>query len=162
MEHQKDNRKEKPNKMGQRWTDEEEKSLLSEIKRGICINDIALQHQRSVGGITHRLRDIAFRFYIGGMDMIDIIRITGLTELQITDAIERREATQKREPSLTKPITEFFAPVPTPISIATTSKDTVTMMKEITLLKEEVKELKEDVKEMLRLIHQLYDFETSS
>jgi hypothetical protein len=153
MEHQEDNRKEKPTKMGQRWTDAEEEDLLGEIKGGMCMNEIALQHQRSTGGIMSRLREIAFRFHTSGMDMISIIRITGLTELQITDTIERREASQKKGQVPMKPITEFFAPAP--VSIATTSKDIVAMMKELT-------SLKEDVKEMLRLIHQLYDFETSS
>ena len=44
---------------GKRWTEDEETRLLLEIKGGDTITDIARAHDRTYGGITSRLREIA-------------------------------------------------------------------------------------------------------
>jgi len=41
-----------------RWTTEEETLLLEEVKKGLSVEEIAKKHQRSVGGITSRIKKL--------------------------------------------------------------------------------------------------------
>jgi hypothetical protein len=83
--------------MGQAWSSDEENRLLESIKRNTQIKQIAIQHERTPGGITSRLRVIAFNLYKAGTSIEEIQTITGLTLGTVEDVIKRREDTQKRK-----------------------------------------------------------------
>ena len=81
-----------PARMGQAWTSEETKNLLNAIRDGHPINDIATHHERTVGGIRAQLCKIAADLHFNNNASIEaIIRITGLRECQIENAIFTRE-----------------------------------------------------------------------
>ena len=59
-----------PAAKGKRWSDEEEASLLLEIKSDVSISDIAKTHDRTYGGITSRLREIACKMLLNACEML--------------------------------------------------------------------------------------------
>ena len=76
---------------GKRWTEDEETRLLLEIKGGDTITDIARAHDRTYGGITSRLREIACKMLGHGKDMREVMEDTQLTEAQVNDALDRKQ-----------------------------------------------------------------------
>lgn len=86
-----------PSRMGQAWSADEENRLLESIKRNTQIKQIAIQHERTPGGIASRLRAIAFNLHKAGTSIEEIQTITGLTLEIVEDAIKRREDAQKRK-----------------------------------------------------------------
>ena len=56
--------KEYPEKLGEKWTVEEENTLLQELADNITIKDIAESHKRTLGGIIGRQKTIAYEVCI--------------------------------------------------------------------------------------------------
>jgi len=140
--------KEKYPNAGRKWTDEEEDILLEELDKNIDIDTIAENHNRTTGGINSRCNVIAYKMYLNNIDVEEIIKRTKLSKKEIQYAISLRENRPvKKEKEKEKVKT-------TQISIQPKNS-------EIAELKTEIIGLKKDVKEMLRLIHELYAFETS-
>jgi len=78
--------------MGKPWTDEEVVQLLASIKKKKSIEDIATEHQRTVGGINGQRKRLAIDYYFNDDRTIEQIgKFTGLTEEQIKDAISKQE-----------------------------------------------------------------------
>ena len=65
-----------PTNMGQKWTDEEENTLLQELDKNINIEIIAQTHNRTIGGIRGRQRTIAYNMYVKNVSIEEIIRKT--------------------------------------------------------------------------------------
>ena len=80
-----------PPSCGNRWSDNEEKELLDELSRNIDIEKIAQKHGRTIGGISARIRDIAYKMYISNFTFDKIIEATKLTREQINEIIEKKE-----------------------------------------------------------------------
>jgi hypothetical protein len=80
--------KDYPSNTGQKWTDEEETLLLEELSKNIDIQLIAQYHNRTIGGINSRRREIAYKLYSNNNSMEDIILKTKLDEDQITETIK--------------------------------------------------------------------------
>ncbi len=81
-----------PARQGKPWMDEEVQQLLQAIKRKESIEKIAAAHQRTTGGITARLRQLAADYYFNDNRPIEeIMRFTGLDKDIISDAISRRQ-----------------------------------------------------------------------
>ena len=81
-----------PSAKGARWTPDEENQLLNEIKQGMDVAQIAHIHNRTVGGITGRMREIAYRMHAQGFPMETIMRDTSLTVEVILETIEAKKA----------------------------------------------------------------------
>jgi len=76
---------------GKRWSDEEVMGVLKSIRSKKTFDTIASEHQRTVGGIISKLREIAAVYhYENEMSMELIKKYTGLDEETITDAISKR------------------------------------------------------------------------
>lgn len=136
--------KEKYPNAGRKWTDEEEDRLLEELDKDIDIDTIAENHNRTTGGINSRCNVIAYKMYLNNIDVEEIIKRTKLSKKEIQYTISRRENQPNKKEKVKS----------TQISIQPKNS-------EIAELKTEIIGLKKDVKEMLRLIHELYAFETS-
>jgi ATP-dependent DNA helicase PIF1 len=82
--------KEKPEtaKTGSRWSLEEIKSLLDEIKGKQTINSIALKHQRTEGSINSKLLGIAFSFIDEGKDIKEVSKLVNKSEEDIQEYIK--------------------------------------------------------------------------
>ena len=65
IKHQNQN-KEYPEKLGEKWTVEEENTLLQELADNMNIKDIAESHKRTLGGIVGRQKTIAYSMYLAG------------------------------------------------------------------------------------------------
>jgi hypothetical protein len=128
--------KDYPSAMGQKWTDEEETSLLEELTR-IDIETIAQLHNRSIGGINARRREIAYKMYLKNISMEEIIEQTKLDVNCIRQTIERRNKSSKSTPIEPRPNIES----------------------EIIEMKNELKELKNVVKDLASMLKAVYEFE---
>ena len=82
--------------MGCPWNDVELLQLLKEVKDKIPYEDMAKAHKRTVGGITSRLRQLAYDYYTEEKSIDEIMVITGLSKDIVVDTITRREYTDNK------------------------------------------------------------------
>ena len=82
--------KEYPSNMGQKWSDDEEILLLEELNNNIDIEIIAQKHNRTIGGINSRRREIAYKMYLKNVSIKEIIRQTKLDNNSIEETIKKR------------------------------------------------------------------------
>ena len=66
-------------------------NLLKKIREHKTVDIIAKEHERTVGGITSKLRVLAYEFYEEGKTIDQIKKYTGLSTEQIADSISKRE-----------------------------------------------------------------------
>lgn len=131
--------KEYPSNMGQKWTDEEETLLLEELNNNIHIETISQTHNRTIGGINSRRREIAYKMYLKNISMEEIMKHTKLDHECIRQTIEKRQNNNPKKNNKNKK----------PISIES----------EITEMKNEIKDLKNTIKELVDMIKAIYEFE---
>lgn len=129
-----------PTRMGEKWTDEEENTLLQELDKNINIEIIAQAHNRSIGGITGRQRTIAYSMYEKKASIEEIIIKTKLDKEQIMEIITRKENPQKK------------------VKITQEPKK-VSLENEIIEMRSEIKELKNTIKELVDTMNAVYEFE---
>ena len=86
-----------PTNGGQKWTDEEENTLLQELDKNINIEIIAQTHKRTIGGIIGRQRTIAYNMYVKKASIEEIIKKTKLDKEQIMKTITIRENPEIKE-----------------------------------------------------------------
>jgi hypothetical protein len=80
-----------PSRMGQKWNDEEVSKLLISIHKKKPIDEIASEHQRTVGGINAERRKLAADYWFNDKRTIeDICKFTGLSTTEVEDIIQRR------------------------------------------------------------------------
>ena len=138
--------KEYPSNMGQKWTDEEEAMLLEELNKNIDIETISQTHNRTIGGINSRRREIAYKMYLKNVSMEEIIKQTILDDECIRQTIEKR---QNNNPKKITEIKSEITEITNPISIKC----------EIAEMKNEIKELKNTIKELVEMMKAVYEFE---
>lgn len=81
-----------PSRHGLSWGSDEIQKLLQSIKRKETIEHIAAMHQRTVGGIKARLRELAAQYHFNdGRPIEEIMKFTGLSTDEILDTIQRRK-----------------------------------------------------------------------
>ena len=131
--------KEYPSNIGQKWFDDEEALLLEELKQNIDITKIAQNHNRTMGGINSRRKEIAYKMYLKNMPMEEIVENTKLDEGSIKQTIENRKNYSLKKTTETKK----------PFSLVT----------EITEIKKEITEIKNTIQELVEMLKAVYDFE---
>jgi hypothetical protein len=136
--------KDYPTNMGQKWTDEEENTLLQELDKNINIEIIAQTHNRTIGGIRGRQRTIAYNMYVKKVSIEEIIRKTKLDKEQIMETITRKENPQKKVKMTQEPKIE---------------PKKVSLENEIIEMRSEIKELKNTIKELVEMMKAVYEFE---
>ena len=82
--------------MGCPWETAELLQLLKEVKDKIPYEDMAKAHKRTVGGITSRLRQLAYDYYTEEKSIDEIMVITGLSKDDVVDTVTRREYTENK------------------------------------------------------------------
>ena len=81
-----------PARMGQGWDDDEVLKLLTSIQKKKPIETIAMEHERTVGGIRSRIRKVAADYHFNDhRSLEEIQKYSGLTKEEIEDVIRRRE-----------------------------------------------------------------------
>ena len=137
------NRLEYYNRQKDSWDENEIQSLKSEYEKEMTISEIADIHHRTPGSISYKLKNMKLIMHNTQSRGYNEYRTSELYKEivekgKIMDAEKKEKMKVKAEPKAE-------------IKVFYTS--------EITELKNEISSLKIDVKEMLRLIHELYDFE---
>lgn len=95
--------REYPKNLGKRWTPDEELSLMHELKNDIDVNEISDIHQRTIGGITSRIKLIAYNMYKKNININEILQNTKLEENELTEYINKKEQTiNKKEQTINK------------------------------------------------------------
>jgi hypothetical protein len=79
-----------PSNYFKKWSDEEEIELLEELNKNIDIEIIALNHNRTKGGISSRCQHIAYKMYLKNISIEEIIEKTKLDKKIIKKTIERK------------------------------------------------------------------------
>ena len=81
-----------PARAGKPWKDDEVMKLLKFIKENISIQEIANQHERTIGGINSQIKKMAVNYHFNNnLSMENIQKFTGLKKWQITEAIKEYE-----------------------------------------------------------------------
>ncbi len=92
-----------PNNFGKAWDDDETLELLQMIKRKETDETISKHFQRTPGGIRSRRKVLAAEYYLDNKLSIEsIVKITGLTEDQVNDSINRRKAVDEKKTKKTQ------------------------------------------------------------
>ena len=132
--------KEYPSNLGQKWSDEEEILLLEELSKNIDIQLIAQSHNRTIGGINARRKQIVYKLYSNNISIEEIILKTKLEKDQIIEIIKRRQ----NNPTKSKVIE---------------IKKLFSIESEIDELKNDIKEVKNTLKELVEMMKAVYEFE---
>ena len=131
--------KEYPSNIGLKWFEDEETILLEELNKNTDIEIIAQNHNRTIGGINSRRKEIAYKMYLKNISIEEIIEKTKLDEECIKQTIDKRKNYNSKK------ITE--------------TKNPISLESEIAEMKNEIKELKNTIKEMVEMMKAVYDFE---
>jgi hypothetical protein len=126
-----DNPEKYPSRMGQPWDDEEVVKLLTSIQKKKSVQEIAVEHGRTEGGITAELRKLAADYhYNDKRSMEEIQKYTGLSQVVIERAIAKRENKMegKEEKKAKKNITD--------VSVIAHMAEETEMQQVISLLKD--------------------------
>lgn len=130
-----------PPNLGKKWTEAEETQLVVELQC-MDINTIATIHNRTVGGIHSRIKEIAYKLHRNNVPIEEIITKTKLNKQQISEAIARGfEKHKTAPPPQPRPSVEF---------------DIKTEIKNI---KNDITEIKTTLKELVEMMNAVYEFE---
>lgn len=106
-----------PNRLGKKWTSEEDDELLIELNMGKSIEEISSIHQRTVGGITSRINTMILNMHNKGETIEEISRkilkepseVMNIIQIQNTNKISKSIArkTNSKKDKL-KMVEEWF------------------------------------------------------
>uniref|UniRef100_A0A6C0HY78 Uncharacterized protein n=1 Tax=viral metagenome TaxID=1070528 RepID=A0A6C0HY78_9ZZZZ len=146
--------KEYPSNLGKHWSEEEDKqlldelSLLEELSEDVNIEIIAINHDRTVGGIRSRIRHIVNNLYSKNICIEEISRVTKMNIEDVQNVINKNQQ-NKKEFSLKKEKEKE------------SEKEIKEMKMEIKELKTEIKEMKTSINELIEMMKAVYEFEDS-
>jgi len=142
--------REYPSNMGQKWSDEEEILLLEELRNNIDIEIIAQKHNRTIGGINSRRREIAYKMYLKHVSIEEIIRQTKLDNNSIEEIIKKRQNNNSKKIK-TKEIDNVF--------ISINKNDYIELQNDVKNMKNDIKQIKNTLGELVEMMKAVYDFE---
>jgi len=142
--------KEYPSNMGQKWSNEEELLLLEELNNNIDIEIIAQKHNRTIGGINSRRREIAYKMYLKNVSIEEIIRKTKLDNNYIEETIKKRQNNNAKKIK-TKEIDNVF--------ISINKNDYVELQNDVKNMKNDIKQIKNTLGELVEMMKAVYEFE---
>ena len=139
-----------PSNMGQKWSDEEEILLLEELNNNIDIEIIAQKHDRTIGGINSRRREIAYKMYVKNVSIEEIIRQTKLDNNSIEETIKKRQKNNSNKIK-TKEIDNVF--------VSINKKDYIELQNDVKNMKNDIKQIKNILGELVEMMKAVYEFE---
>ena len=142
--------REYPSNMGQKWSDDEEILLLEELNNNIDIEIIAQNHNRTIGGINSRRREIAYKMYLKNVSIEEIIRQTKLDNNSIEEIIKKRQNNNSKKIK-TKEIDNVF--------ISINKNDYIELQNDVKNMKNDIKQIKNTLGELVEMMKAVYEFE---
>jgi hypothetical protein len=143
--------KEYPSNMGQKWTDEEETILLEELYNNMDIGKIAQNHNRTIGGIDSRRREIAYKMYLKKIPTEEIIKKTKLDFDIIKQTIEKRQKNTSKKLNNTKELDNVL--------ISINKNDYLELQNDVKTIKNDINVIKNTLGELVEMIKAVYEFE---
>jgi hypothetical protein len=145
--------KEYPSNMGNKWSDEEELLLLRELNDNVEIEIIAQNHNRTIGGINSRRRELAYKMYLKKISIEDIIKQTKLEYNCIEETIQKRQKQRQNYTSKTntKEVDNLF--------ISINKNDYIELQNDVKNMKNDIKQIKNTLGELVEMIKLIYEFE---
>jgi hypothetical protein len=137
-----------PSNVGQKWSDKEEISLLEELSNNIDIEQIAQNHNRTIGGIESRRREIAYKMYLKNLDIEEIIKQTKLDYNSIEQTIQKRQNNKSKK---NKELDDVF--------ICINKNDYIELQNDVKNMKNDIKQIKNTLGELVEMMKAVYDFE---
>ena len=144
--------KDYPKNIGKLWSKDEEKLLLQEISENIDIEAIATKHERTIGGISSKINDIAYKMYIDNISIDKIFEKTKLDEKTIEEVIKKKKAKIK----IGKNTDLFKIDNASNLKVIDRNNNS-----DIIEIKNDIKELKILMKKMNEMIKAIYQFENA-
>ena len=141
--------KDYPKNLGKLWTKDEENLLLQELSENFDIEKIAINHERTIGGIIAKINDIAYKMYIRNISIAEIIEKTKLDEKKLEEVIEKKKAKIKSGKKINDSIKIYD------------NSDKLVRKSDIIEIKNDIKELKILMKKMNEMIKAIYQFENA-
>ena len=156
-----------PSNMGKKWNQEEENTLFDELEKNLDMTEIAQNHKRTVGAISFRLEDIAYKMHSKEVPTEEITRKTRLTEERIGETIQKRQQArqqqkqeQHQQPNRgPKERTPMLAQAPAQPKSKPEKSEIAELKNEIVHMKSEITELKGSIKELIEMMKAVYEFE---
>ena len=133
--------KDYPKNLGKLWTKDEENLLLQELSENFDIEKIAINHERTIGGIIAKINDIAYKMYVRNISISEIIEKTKLDEKKLEEVIEKKKIQSGKK--------------------INDNTDKLVRKSDIIEIKYEIKELKILMKKMNEMIKAIYEFENA-
>jgi hypothetical protein len=163
--------KEYSSNLGKAWGEDEETLLLEELYTNIDIEIIARNHERTIGCINSRRRQIAYNMYLNNSSMELIIKWTKLDEECIKQIIEKKSGVKsvkiKKDKSIkitgirddTSIEEEYVDQEDNRVSnrLNSINCDIVGMKKDIMIMKRDMKELKITINDMFEMMRSFYE-----
>ena len=143
-----------PSNMGQKWSDEEEKLLLEELNVNADIEAIAQKHNRTIGGINCRRKEIAYRMYLKNISTTEIVKKTKLDYDSIKQIIEKKQNYNTKNNKLQPPTAQLDN-----VLISINKNDYIELQNDVKEMKNEIKDLKYSIKELVEMMKAVYEFE---
>jgi hypothetical protein len=117
-----------PSRMGKGWNKEEDIKLLKSIQKKKSIEEIAKEHDRTIGGINSHIEKMATDYHFNDKRSIEEIeKFTGLTKEEIEFAIKKREykdaAKKLSEPKVVEKKKIIEEELPTMLEVVSLLKD---------------------------------------
>jgi hypothetical protein len=144
--------KEYPSNMGQKWTVEEEALLLEELFYNTDIEIIAQKHNRTIGGIESRRREIVYKMHLKKMSIEEIVNKTKLDYDSIKQIIEKRQNNNSTKMKIKEADN---------LLIAINKNDYVELQNDVKKMKNDINEIKNTLGELVEMMKALYEFEDS-
>ena len=155
-----------PSNMGKKWNEEEEATLLDELEKDMDMNVIAQNHKRTVGAISFRLEDIAYKMHSKEVPMEEITRKTRLTEERIGETIQKRQQARQQQRQQQAQYQDQSNRVKTERTVSQQQpkskpeeSEIAELKNEIVHMKSEITELKCSIKELIEMMKAVYEFE---
>lgn len=83
--------------IGKKWSDEEISELLKQIKDNVDLNTIAVLHKRTVGSITSKLLQIAYKYVmVNNQDLNKVSKLVNISISDINTFISKSEKNQSK------------------------------------------------------------------
>ncbi len=141
--------KDYPSNMGQKWSHEEEALLLEELYNNMDIDTISQKHNRTIGGIESRRREIAYKMYLKNISIEEIILKTKLDYDSIQQTIEKRKQNNSKKQN--KEMDNVF--------ISINKNDYLELQNDVKEIKKDISVLKNNITELVEMMKAVYEFE---
>jgi DNA replication protein DnaC len=83
--------------IGKRWSDEETSELLKQIQDNVDLNIIAIHHKRTVGSISSKLLQIAYKYVmVNNQDLNEVSKLVNISISDINTFISKSEKNQSK------------------------------------------------------------------